>query len=87
VDTAYLNRKWQDLSEYCHMQFRPEETFESQSRKFQKQGFALILEILQKFREWKVESNCSPFAHFFRSFEDFTTICIIDRYIIDQKMP
>ena len=62
VDTAYLNRKWQDLSEYCHMQFRPEETFGSQSRKFQKQGFALILEVLQKFHEWKVESNCAVLA-------------------------
>jgi hypothetical protein len=59
VDTAYLNRKWQDLSKYCHMQFRPEETFGSQSRKFQKQGFALIREVIQKFYEWKVESNCA----------------------------
>jgi hypothetical protein len=32
VDTAYLKRKWQDLSEYCHMQFRPEETFRSQGK-------------------------------------------------------
>ena len=62
VDAAYLNRKWQDLSEYCHMQFRPEETFGSQSRKFQKQGFALIREILHKFNEWKVESNCAVLA-------------------------
>lgn len=62
VDTAYLNRKWQDLSEYCHMQFRPEETFGSQSRKFQKQGFALVREVLQKFHEWKVESNCAVLA-------------------------
>ena len=44
------------------MQFRPEETFGSQSRKFQKQGFALILEVLQKFHEWKVESNCAVLA-------------------------
>jgi len=62
VDTAYLNRKWQDLSEYCHMQFRPEETFRSQGRKFQKQGFALLREVLQKFHEWKVESNCAVLA-------------------------
>ena len=62
VDTAYLNRKWQDLSEYCHMQFRPEETFSSQGRKFQKQGFALLRGVLQKFHEWKVESNCAILA-------------------------
>ncbi len=62
VDTAYLNRKWQNLSEYCHMQFRPEETFGSPSRKFQKQGFALIREVIQKFHDWKVESNCAVLA-------------------------
>lgn len=62
VDMAYLNRKWQDLSEYCHMQFHPEETFGSQSRNFQEQGFALIREILQKFYEWMVESNCGVLA-------------------------
>ena len=62
VDTAYLNRKWQDLSEYCHMQFHPEETFQSRGRKFQKQGFALLREVLQKFHEWQVESNCAVLA-------------------------
>lgn len=59
VDTAYLKRKWQDLSEYCHMQFRAESTFGSQSRKFQKQGFALIRQVLQKFDEWNDGSNCA----------------------------
>jgi hypothetical protein len=62
VDTAYLNRKWQDLSEYCHMQFRPEDTFRSQGGKFQKQGFALLRELLQKFHEWQDESNCAVLA-------------------------
>ena len=62
VDTAYLNRKWRDLSEYCHMQFHPEETFASNARKFQETGFALIREVLQKFQEWKVESNCAILA-------------------------
>jgi len=58
VDTAYLNKKWKELSEYCHMQLRPEETFESIGKKFQKRGFALIRKVLQKFNEWTVESNC-----------------------------
>jgi hypothetical protein len=62
VDTAYLHRKWKELSEYCHMQLRPEGTFGSQGREFQKRGFALIREILQKFHEWKVESNCAVLA-------------------------
>ena len=62
VDTAYLNRKWGDLSEYCHMQFHPERTFGSLGKEFQKQGFALIREVLQKFHEWRVESNCAILA-------------------------
>ena len=62
VDTAYLNRKWKDLSEYCHMQFRPEETYASHGREFQEQGFALIREVLQKFHEWTFESNCAMLA-------------------------
>jgi len=62
VDTAYLTRRWQDLSQYCHMQFHPEQTFESRGRKFQKHGFALIREILQKFQEWRVESSCGILA-------------------------
>lgn len=62
VDTGYLNRKWEGLSEYCHMQFRPAETFGSQGRKFQKQGFRLIRDVLQKFHEWKSESNCAVLA-------------------------
>jgi hypothetical protein len=59
VDTAYLKRKWSEVSEYCHMQFHPEQTFESLGKEFQKRGFALIREVLQKFYEWKVESNCA----------------------------
>lgn len=59
VDTAYLNRKWQELSEYCHMQLQPAETFMSNNRAFQKRGFALIREVLQKFFEWEHESNCA----------------------------
>lgn len=30
--------------------------------------------------------HISPFAYFFQSFEDFTTVCIIGHYPIDQKM-
>ena len=44
------------------MQFHPEETFQSRGRKFQKQGFALLREVLQKFHEWQVESNCAVLA-------------------------
>jgi hypothetical protein len=58
VDTAYLRRKWQDLSNYCHKQLDPSESFESPEREFQNQGFELINEILAKFNDWKFESVC-----------------------------
>ena len=47
------------------MQFHPERTFGSLGKEFQKQGFALIREVLQKFHEWRVESNCAILARSF----------------------
>lgn len=58
VDTAYLRRKWQELSEYCHKQLYPNKTFGSYNREFQERGFALIREVFEKFHEWKFESVC-----------------------------
>jgi hypothetical protein len=58
VDTAFLRKGWENLSEYCHMHLDPERAFGSPGREFQKKGFALIGEILQKFHEWERESNC-----------------------------
>jgi len=63
VDTGYLRRKWEDLSEYCHKQIDPSESFESPNREWQIKGFELIDEIIAKFKEWKFESNmgiCLP---------------------------
>jgi hypothetical protein len=54
IDSAYLNRWWNELSEYCHLQFRPAETFESPGREFQHKGFALVNEVLSKLLEWYV---------------------------------
>jgi len=54
IDTAYLIRRWNELSEYCHLQFRPAETFESTGRGFQHKGFALVNEVLSKLLEWYV---------------------------------
>ncbi len=84
VDTAYLNRKWQDLSEYCHMQFHPEETFGSQSRNFQEEGVALIREVLQKFYEWMVESNCGVLA---RSSLPEEVRDVYDKFIREENDP
>ncbi len=52
VDTSYLRKKWEQLSEYCHKQLQPNETFSSLNRSFQKKGFSLIREVLNKFCEW-----------------------------------
>ena len=52
IDTGYLRRRWQDLSEYCHLQFRPDRSFESPERAFQRKGFALLREVLDRFEGW-----------------------------------
>jgi hypothetical protein len=58
VDTAYLRRKWEELSNYCHKQLAPEESFASPNREFQERGFKLLDEILARFKDWKWESVC-----------------------------
>jgi hypothetical protein len=52
IDTGYLRRKWQELSEYCHLQFRPDRSFESPNREFQRRGFRLLHEVLERFIGW-----------------------------------
>jgi len=58
VDTSYLRKKWEQLSEYCHKHLQPNETFSSMNRSFQKKGFSLIREILDKFCEWGPATAC-----------------------------
>ena len=52
VDTAFLRRRWQELSEFCHKQLRPDETFDSPNRSFQQEGFRVIKETIERFSEW-----------------------------------
>lgn len=49
MDTSYLRRKWEELSEFCHKQFEIKDTFLSPNREYQKAGFALIKEVVDKF--------------------------------------
>jgi hypothetical protein len=56
VDTGYLHSKWKLLSEYCHKQLWPQESFASPQREFQEAGFRLIDEVLGRFHEWRWES-------------------------------
>lgn len=58
VDTKYLRQKWEQLSEYCHKQLRPEETFASPGRFFQKSGFSLIREVFGKLTECEPGNAC-----------------------------
>jgi hypothetical protein len=58
VDFSYLHKKWQELSEYCHKQLRPQESFVSSNRAFQKKGFEILKEVLSRFMDWKFESVC-----------------------------
>lgn len=52
VDIRYLVRMWHKLSEYCHKQLLEEESFGSSTREFQKRGFQIINEIVNRFKEW-----------------------------------
>ena len=58
VDTAYLIRKWRELSDYCHKHLRPEQSFNSPNRAFQRKGYKLITKVFGRFSEWIRESNC-----------------------------
>lgn len=53
LELGKLHRYWRELSEYCHWQARPEETFSSPEREFQKKGSALIEEVLETFDPWQ----------------------------------
>ena len=52
VDTGYLRRKWEELSNYCHKQLEPAESFESRKREFQIKGFELVQEVVNRFWDW-----------------------------------
>lgn len=49
VDTSRMHHFWSALSEFCHKQLDPEQTFESEHRKFQEKGFALLNDTLSYF--------------------------------------
>ena len=53
IDFKFLNRMWHSLSEYCHKQLRPEESFDSENRVFQKKGFAEIRDLVDRFMKWE----------------------------------
>lgn len=58
VDTSYLKRKWEELSNYCHKQLEPQESYRSPNNEFQDNGFKLIEEVISRFKDWKFESVC-----------------------------
>jgi len=57
IDTAYLRRMWSKLSEYCHFQIEPDKTFNSENRQFQRRGFQLLKDVLDRFIEWRGKGN------------------------------
>jgi len=81
IDTGYLNRKWQELSEYCHLQVKPADTFRSPNREFQRQGFALLDEVLGRFLEWRVNASMGVLQ---RSSMPEETRSIYDSFVADQ---
>lgn len=49
VDFKYLTNKWHTLSEYCHKQLAPKESFDSTNREFQNKGFKVIKDTVDYF--------------------------------------
>ncbi len=81
VDIKYLIRMWNTLSDYCHKQLQPEESFDSANREFQEKGFKIINEVVNKFKEWESKgvfgiTNKEPMPSEVRS--------IYEKYIKDE---
>ena len=49
VDTSRMHHFWNELSDFCHKQLDPDQTFGSEHREFQKKGFALLNDVLSYF--------------------------------------
>lgn len=81
IDTSYLRRKWEELSEYCHKQLDPIDTFDSSDREFQKIGFKLIQEVLDKFWDWGKGRATGILS---RSSLDEDTLGVYNRFISDE---
>jgi len=81
IDTAYLLRRWRDLSQYCHLQFKPEDTFHSPARRFQEEGFGLVTEVLGRFLEWHLGGEIGLLA--LSSLRDETRQ-IYDKFVAGQ---
>jgi hypothetical protein len=81
VDTAYLRRRWSDLSEYCHFQIAPAKTFAAPNREFQRRGFHLVREVLDRFLEWRVKSSMGLIQ---RSSMPDETRSIYDKFVAHQ---
>lgn len=81
IETSYLRRKWEELSNYCHKQLEPNDTFNSTNREYQRNGFALIREIVDVF--WDegrgVNTGIIPPSSF-----DEETMGIYNRFINDE---
>jgi hypothetical protein len=81
VDTAYLRRRWQDLSEYCHAQTEPAKTFESPNRTFQRDGFRIVREVVEHFLRMYQRGYVGLLA---RSSMPAETRAIYDRFIANE---
>ena len=81
IDTGYLRRKWEELSNYCHKQFYPADTFNSNDREFQKNGFTLIREVVDRFWDWG-RGRATGIIQ--KSSMDEDTIRVYNRFINDE---
>jgi hypothetical protein len=57
IDPGYLVRVWSELSEYCHFHAQPDKTWQSPERGFQRKGFTLVRQVLDKLLGWRERSS------------------------------
>jgi len=78
IDTAYLRRRWSDLSELCHAQVEPATTFGSPDRAFQREGFKIVQHVVDHFVNMYRAGNVGLLA---RSSMPDETRTIYDKFV------
>jgi len=81
VDFRFLKRSWHDLSNYCHKQLRTTNPTGRVDVEDKNEGFALINEVIEKFRAWEEEGFCGIMPRN-KMVPEVRELC--DKYIRDE---
>ncbi len=80
INTAFLSRKWHELSTYCHKLLEPAKSFQSPNRDFQKKGFKLIHKVLKSYSE--LEKNLGAYIRPDSMSDELRSV--YERYLNDE---